>query len=53
MVACSPVPSTSGTSSSRTVSPNVSKSQSDESSMMSILKSSKIIRKNKMIRLTV
>ena len=39
MVACSPVPSTPGTSSSRTVSPNVSKSQSDESSMMSILKS--------------
>ena len=38
MVACSPVPSTSGTSSSRTVCPNVSKSQSDESSMMSILK---------------
>jgi phosphopantetheine adenylyltransferase len=39
MVACSPVPSTSGTSSSRTVGPNVSKSQSDESSMMSIIKS--------------
>ena len=39
MVACSPVPSTSGTSSSRTVCPNVSKSQSDESLMMSILKS--------------
>jgi hypothetical protein len=39
MVACSPVPSTPGTSSSRTVSPNVSKSQSDESSMVSILKS--------------
>jgi hypothetical protein len=38
MVACSPVPSTSGTSSSRTVCPNVSKSQSDESLMMSILK---------------
>jgi hypothetical protein len=39
MVACSPVPSTSGTSNSRTVCPNVSKSQSDESLMMSILKS--------------
>jgi hypothetical protein len=37
MVACSPVPSTSGTSNSRTVCPNVSKSQSDESLMMSIL----------------
>jgi hypothetical protein len=39
MVACSPVPSTSGTSSSRTVCPNVLKSGSDESLMMSILKS--------------